>query len=435
LADKHRVVFRFHRRCLLLAACVLACLAGTTSATADQNVEKIVLLHYWSGAMRGGIDDIAASLNAQHPQYMLKAIGFEHESFKVGIRAMLDSGHPPDIFSYWAGARLQSLAAAGQLAPLDAVWQQAKLGDVFPGPLADACTVDGRKYGLPLTQHLVGFFYNRKIFASLGLSPPTTWEEFTTVCARIKAAGIAPLALGARERWPAQFWFDYLLLRTAGPEYRQKLMAGEASYTDPEVTRAFTLWQSLLDQGYFLPAPKAYDWSEAAKQVYHDEAAMTLMGTWIIGLLDGQLGWRQEEDFDFFVFPTLDPAIPDVALGPIDVLAAAKAGNVQAAQQALPYFAATGLQEAMSAGSGALAPSQEVPLAFYSPLKRRIAAVVRAAPVWAFNYDLATPPAVAEVGLDAFLAFVSQPRNLPAILADAQAKAQAARTRSSESKP
>ena len=410
-------------------------MAWGNAATAAQEAEKIVLLHYWSGALRGGIDDTAAAFNAQHPRYNLKATGFEHESFKVGIRAMLDSGQPPDIFSYWAGARLESLAAADQIAPLDAVWQEARLNDVFPGPLAAACTFNGHKYGLPLTQHFVAFFYNRKIFAALGLSPPTTWDEFLTVCARIKATGIAPLALGARERWPAQFWFDYLLLRTAGPDYRQQLMDGEASYTDPQVLRAFSLWQSLLDAGYFFPAPKAYDWSEAAKQVYHGQAGMILMGSWIIGLFDGQMGWPQEEGFDFFVFPTVDPGVPDVALGPIDVLAVAKAGNVGAAEQVLPYFAATGLQETMSAGSGALAPSREVALRFYSPLKQRIAAVVRAAPHWAFNYDLATPPAVAEVGLNAFLAFVTRPHTLPDILAETEAKAKAAQIRPPAAKP
>ena len=56
-------------------------------------------------------------------------------------------------------------------------------------------------------------------------------------CKTLKGAGVKPFALGSKNRWPAQFWFDYILLRTAGPEYRAKLMAGEASYTDPEVMR------------------------------------------------------------------------------------------------------------------------------------------------------------------------------------------------------
>ena len=44
-------------------------------------------------------------------------------------------------------------------------------------------------------------------------------------------------------------------------------------------------------------------------------------------------------------------------------------------------------------------------------------------------HDPATPPAVAEAGLDAFLAFVTRPHTLTAILAETEAKAKAARVR------
>jgi multiple sugar transport system substrate-binding protein/raffinose/stachyose/melibiose transport system substrate-binding protein len=42
-------------------------------------------------------------------------------------------------------------------------------------------------------------------------------------------------------------------------------------------------------------------------------------------------------------------------------------------------------------------------------VQRRIMADIRQAPYWAFNYDLATPPAVAEIGLDSFRDFLDFP--------------------------
>ncbi len=56
-------------------------------------------------------------------------------------------------------------------------------------------------------------------------------------------------------------------------------MDGEASYTDPEVIKAFEMWKECLDKGYFNDDPNAYDWAEAATMVGTGEAAMTLMGT------------------------------------------------------------------------------------------------------------------------------------------------------------
>ena len=127
-------------------------MAWGNAATAAQEAEKIVLLHYWSGALRGGIDDTAAAFNAQHPRYNLKATGFEHESFKVGIRAMLDSGQPPDIFSYWAGARLESLAAADQIELIGVLAQALQPGGqlVLRNPNPDSVV------GLPVTLDQAG---------------------------------------------------------------------------------------------------------------------------------------------------------------------------------------------------------------------------------------------------------------------------------------
>lgn len=422
-------MIRCLRICILLISCSLFMTFPYDQGLCAQpgrNPKKVVLLHYWTGALSGGIDDMMHVLNQELPGYRVKATGFEHESFKIGIRVMLDGGNPPDLFSYWAGARVQALVDAGHLAPLDEMWRKAELDRFFTAPMLQACTYNGRKYSLPLTQHYVAMFYNKDVFARLGLEPPRTWEEFLQVCAALKGSGIAPIALGARERWPAQFWFDYLLLRGAGPDYRQQLMTGAASYTDPQVLQAFSLWQELLEQEYFNEHTEVLDWSEAAKQVYLGEAAMTLMGTWIIGLFSSQLDWPEGQGYDFFPFPVLDTSIPDVALGPIDVLVASSEGNVAAAEQVLPFFADQALQRTMSSGSGALAPNKLIPNDFYSGFRQKILETVQATPHWAFNYDLATPPVVAEAGLDLFLAFLKNPGKLSALLAETQTRTAAA---------
>mgnify|MGYP001316342246 CR=1 FL=1 len=395
----------------LLFLALLPTLAVAPARAAER--ERCVFLHYWTGCMSGGIDDMVASFAKERPDIEVKATGFEHESFKVGIKVMLASGNPPDLFSYWAGARVQALVREGYLAPIDDVWAEAKLDGIFPKAVARACVYNGKPFAVPLTRHVVGFFYNRKLLDQVGGQPPATWAEFTALCARLKAAGITPIALGAREKWPAQFWFDLLLLNTAGPEYRQRLMDGEASYLDPAVARVFATWKGMLDAGWFTAHPGLRDWDEAAKLVHQGQAAMTLMGTWVIGLFQGQLGWREGQDFDFFPFPALEPDLPGVALGPMDVVVAAREGNLAAAKRVMAFFSGVEPQERMSQGSGALAPSAEVPAAFYSDLKRRILAMADANPHWAFNYDLATPHEVAMAGLETFAAFLNAPGEYP----------------------
>jgi len=391
---------------ILISICIFA----APALSAESAKPPLTFLHYWSGGLSGGIKEMGNAFNRTAPKHPVEIKEFDHEAFKVSIGPMLANGTPPDMFSYWAGAKVKALVAGNYLASIDEAWGKAELDKVFPRSVSQACTYYGQKYALPLTQHYVTFFYNKHIFDKHGILPPKNWEQFIAACDRLKQAGVTPIALGSQKRWPAQFWFDYLLLRTAGPKFRQSLMHGTASYLAPEVKRVFALWQSLFDANYFNPAPNQIGWEEATELVHSGKAAMTLMGTWAIGLLDGQLGWKQESDYDFFRFPIMEANIPMTALGPIDVLVVSREGRPADVNAVLTYFSDPGPQMEMSKGSGALSPSRAIPPQFYTKLQRRILETIRRTPYWAFNYDLATPPQVAEWGLDLFQSFVDTPK-------------------------
>lgn len=416
------VLFSSKQTILTIALCTLLIIFPALSSEGARS-RTLIFLHYWTGSLTGGISDITDEFNRTNPDTTIRATGFEHESYKVGINVMLAGGSPPDMFSYWAGAKVQALVDKNLLVPIDDVWKEAALDQTFPPSVSAACTYDKKKYALPLTQHYVSFFYNKKIFNELNIAPPKDWESFIAACDKLKRTGITPIALGSRERWPAQFWFDYILLRTAGPTYRQKLMAGHASYLDPEVKNAFNIWRGLLNAGYFNNSANQLDWSEAAVLVRSGKAAMTLMGTWIIGLFDGKLEWAQGKEYDFFRFPVMSSDIPMTALGPIDAIVIPREGNFELAKQTLAYFSTPGPQMEMCKTSGALSPSQVLPSSIYTPLQKRILDEVHATPNWAFNYDLATPPTVAGYGLDAFKEFIKAPNTYRKILTDVDAKA------------
>lgn len=406
-------------RAALLAVILLCCARHAPAAHDDSPVQ---FLHYWTGALSGGVGELVDAYNRQHPPVGLSVAGMEHETFKSGIRGLLISGRAPGIFSYWAGARTQAMVDGGHLVPIDDVWAQNGLDTVFSRAVAEACTYGGKKYAIPVTQHFVAFFYDVRLFKRLGLAPPADWAQFLDACEKIRQAGVSPLALGSREMWPAQFWFDYLLLRTAGPDYRQRLMTGDASYTDPQVRTAFALWRELVERGFFNSAPETLDWAQAAAEVRQGRAAMTLMGTWIIGLYNDKLRWTEETGYDFFAFPVIDPAVPAVAVGPIDVLAASAGTCSSEVRGVLAFFAGIDPQMEMSRGSGALAPNLLVPVSFYSPLKQRILQTVKQTPHWAFALDLATPPPAADLVLGSFAAFLRSPAQVERILAGTQSK-------------
>ena len=399
--------------------------AQAEQAAAEEN--SVTMMHYFVGTLgRESLNEILGNYHTVAPEITVFDNPIGHEDFKTTILVMLAGGDPPDIFSYWAGARVQFIVDSGRLAPIDDLWDSNNLSEVVPASLAEGATMySGQRYLIPFGYHYAGMFYNPKVMAEAGVTEfPETWDEFIALCDTLKAAGVTPIALGSMNRWPAQFWFDYLLLRTAGPEYRAKLMAGEAAYTDPEVVRAMEMWAELVDKGYFVPDANAYDWTDAGDQVANGEAAMTLMGTWITGYWDTN-GLVPGEDYDFFVFPRIDEGVPMAALGPVDgFVLSADADHPNAAQNLLLYLITdTEAQATWALGQGALSPNSKVDPQLYTPVMQRALQAVDAADTFTFNYDLATTPPMAEGGLNMFAQFMNDPTGYMEYLEQTQAVA------------
>jgi multiple sugar transport system substrate-binding protein/raffinose/stachyose/melibiose transport system substrate-binding protein len=401
-------------------------------ASPANHSQQISLYHYFSGALSGGMTEMLTAVNNSDSENQVVAHALDHEAFKSMIHATLAKDKPPELFTYWAGAKTQALVDQGKLEPIDDIWPSTPFADRAKTPVTEAAsTYSNKKYLLPITEHFIVFFYNKQLFAREGFSAPGSWTELLELAEKLKNRGLIPFALGAKERWPAQFWFDYLLLRTAGPTYRQALMETRAKYTDPEVRTVYAMWGTLLQKGYFNQDANDLDWTEATGQVCSGEAAMTLMGTWAIPFLSGEkCGLAEESGFDFFVFPTIMDILPKVALGPVDGIILTK-GSVgqQPAKNVLRFFAETEAQMRLSAGSGAFAPNSLVPKDFYSPLRQRIRKESTSASHWAFNYDLATASAIADKGMDSFNEIIAFPDQTAAILTNLQNEVEKISTR------
>ena len=232
------------RRCgtaVLASALILAANVASAAET------EVTIMHYFTADIGGaGLHPIFDKFKKETGITVVDSpIG--HEDYKTGILVRAAGNSLPDIFSEWAGARTQFVVDTGKLEPLDALWAAQKLDSVVAKPVAASATIyNGKRYLIPIGYHYAAVFYNAKVLKDAGVTTmPKTWDEFVSLCKTLKAKGVTPFALGTKNRWPGQFWFDYLLLRTAGPEYRAKLVAGKASYTDPEVKKAMALWKDM----------------------------------------------------------------------------------------------------------------------------------------------------------------------------------------------
>lgn len=387
---------------------------------------EVTISHYFSGDLGKANFMKGVQKFEQSTGIKMKDSPVGHEDFKTDILVRAAGKKLPDVFSYWAGARVQFIVNSNSLMPIDDMWSKDGLDGVVAKSVANSATMyNGKRYLVPLNYHYSGMFYNKNVLKQAGINEmPNNWNEFLKLCEKLKSKGITPIALGSKNRWPAQFWFDYLILRTVGPAYRENLMAGKAAYNDYAVKHAMSVWKDLVDKGYFTANSNADTWTDASDKVARGKAAMTLMGTWITGYWNG-LDLKPGIDYDFFPFPIMSSGIPNAVVGPVDGLViSANAKNANGAKKFLSFMMSNPqVQAQWTEGQGALSANTKVDPTKYNSVMQRALRTVANAEVYAFNYDLATPPPVAEVGLSMFTEFMDNPSNYDSILEKAEKNA------------
>ncbi|MFC5381743.1 ABC transporter substrate-binding protein [Aquipuribacter nitratireducens] len=268
-------------------------------------------LGYWQG--------IADEYEAQNPNVSIEISALQNEDLRTRLTAALQSNDPPDLFQQWGGGEMQQQVESGLLMDLTDEIPDA----IEPvGGSAAGWTVDDRVYGLPFSLGVVGVWYNQALFEEAGISEtPETLEEFLSVTAQLKDAGITPVAVGAADKWPAAHWWYYAAVRECDQDTLEE--AGQTfDFSDPCFVRAGEVVQEIVEaepfnEGY-LGTSAQQGATSSAGLLATGEVAMELMGHWNPSVMEGltEDGTGLGEDLGWFPFPTTDgEGDPTAALG------------------------------------------------------------------------------------------------------------------------
>ena len=106
------------------------------------------------------------------------------------VKTRLATGEMTDIFWYNSGSLLQALNPSETLVDLSDEPFITNIVESFLPTVSQ----NGQIFGVPSQTAMGGgILYNKRIYEELGLSVPTTWEEFAANNEAIKEAGIAPV--------------------------------------------------------------------------------------------------------------------------------------------------------------------------------------------------------------------------------------------------
>ena len=296
----------------LLAA---GCSGGATSSTtpSEGGSAAPVTMSFWHNSTTGDgkqyWEDTVAAFEKEHPNVTINIQAIQNEDMDGKLQTALASGGDPTIFMARGGGKLADVVAADQVMDItDQISPEVKtaLGD----GIFSAFTVDGKIYGMPTSVLPGGMYYSKDLFAKAGITAtPTTFEELNAAVTKLKAAGIAPIALGGKDAWPAAHWYYFMALRDCSRDTMDKAAATK-DFSDPcwlkagEDLQAFTATDP-FNKGYLTTSAQQGAGSSAGMIANH-KAAMELMGAWDPGVIaDLTPDKKALPDLGWFPFPAV----------------------------------------------------------------------------------------------------------------------------------
>ncbi|MFV0254261.1 MAG: ABC transporter substrate-binding protein [Beutenbergiaceae bacterium] len=256
------------------------------------------------------------------------------ETQRTLLQTQLQAGEGPDIFTYDTGpAYAGELAAAGSL--LDLTDAYAERGWEIYDWAIGSVTFDDKLYGVPDEVEGYGIFYNKDMFADLGLAEPQTLDELREAAQTIKDAGTIPFAFGNQEGFEATHQFSMILNSQIGSEGVQRLVDGEDEWTSPDVVAALDLFAGEFARDGFLPDDvTAIDFDGQNQMFYAEEAAMLPTATVLLSSMQTSVDF----EVGFIPYPSDDgPGILTAALGG-GYFIGANARNTEGALQLLDFL-------------------------------------------------------------------------------------------------
>jgi raffinose/stachyose/melibiose transport system substrate-binding protein len=255
-------------------------------------------------------EQTVADFEKANPGVTIDIQSIQNEDLDGKLQTALNSGDAPDIFLQRGGGKMAAMVKAGQLKDLtDSI--EGGAAEEISDAAYSASSLDDKIYAMPVAVLPGGLFYSQDLFDEAGITEnPTTLDELETATEQLKAAGIEPVALGAKDAWPAAHWYYWLALRECSSETLAKA-ADEMNFDDDCWVRAGEDLQAFAAtepfNAGFLTTTAQQGAGSSAGLIANHQAGMELMGAWNPGVI-GSLTPDQQPlaDLAWFPFPEVD---------------------------------------------------------------------------------------------------------------------------------
>ena len=301
---------------LVLTGCSSSTNGNPSSSESGKKV-TITFMHLWpAGSSKQQnmiVNEIIKEFEKQNPNVTVKQEVLENEQYKNKLKILASSNELPDVGMTWAAGFLEPYVKGNLFAPLDDILNSG-LKDKFVSGTTEAYAVNNKTYALPLELNITPIYYNKKIFSKYHLEPPQTYEDFKNIVQTLVKNGVAPIALGNKDRWTGSLWYMYLADRIGGADTLKNAINRKGSFEDPSLIKAAEEVQKLVKMKAFIKGFNGLSNDEAKSEFMNEKAAMYLMGTWELPnfTTNEEVPKEFRDKVGFFKFPVVDGGKGDV---------------------------------------------------------------------------------------------------------------------------
>ncbi|MDO8121687.1 extracellular solute-binding protein [Isoptericola sp. b490] len=309
-----------------------ACSGGSSSPGGDSSSSgggnEPVTLTFWHNSTTGEgkayWDEVAKAYEDANPNVTIQIQAIQNEDMDGKLQTALNAGDAPDIFMARGGGKLADIVAAGQVMDLSDKITDATKSAVGEGVLS-AFTIDGKLYGMPTAVLPGGIFYSKDLFDKAGISStPKNFDELDADVQKLKDAGVAPIALGGKDAWPAAHWYYFFALRDCSQDVMNKA-SQTRKFDDACWLKAGQDLQKFAEtkpfnEG-FLTTSAQQGAGSSAGMIANHQAAMELMGAWDPGVIASLTPDQKPlPDLGWFPFPAVQggEGDPSAMMGGVD---------------------------------------------------------------------------------------------------------------------
>jgi raffinose/stachyose/melibiose transport system substrate-binding protein len=221
------------------------------------------------------------------------------------IKTYAAAGSLPDIFFASSGL-IETLKKSDNLYVMDDIVKELNIESLLNESSKPMLwNKDGHSYSVPNVGQWAGIiYYNKELFEQNGVKVPTMYSEFLETVKAFKAKDITPLAVFAKEKWPAALLLDMAIVGSGDVGGVKKIDNGEGTFSDDAYVKGTQKISELVAAG--LISKNAFNTTadDAVAQFASGKAAMYVNGAWSMANIYEKMG----DKVDIMFTPLADTA-------------------------------------------------------------------------------------------------------------------------------